>query len=126
MKVLLIFAAIAIACTSASLAGGFRKTEISQYEVTKSALHRQLFTFGKQEFIKKALETKEITTSDWKLSALNSVYTQVVAGLNYKYNAELKNSKGEIIYVTFVVHRSVGANPTFKFVSYKINEEPEY
>jgi len=125
MKVLL-FIALFIACASASLAGGYTKSDLSLYEVQRNPLHRQIFTFAKQEFIKQALEAKEITTSNWKLFALNSVYTQVVAGLNYKYNAELQNEKGESMFVTLVVHRGVGANPDYKFMSYTINEDATF
>ena len=90
--------------------GGY--TLVSATDVQNSAIIQNLLALGAQNIIQNAVAAKKLPTSNanFTVSKINSVYQQVVNGMNYKFNITLTNSDGVTINANFVVYYQASTN----------------
>jgi hypothetical protein len=85
-----------------SVPGGYKDVDVSTVE-SDPAL-KAILDFGVARIVKKANNAKDIPFSEYKVSKINSVAVQVVAGLNYKFDVEISNGLGTTVKANFVVY----------------------
>jgi len=122
MKTIIILALV-LALSSATMVGGYK--EVDAKEVQTSPTLKSLLDFGTEQFIKKATEENKIADPQLTLTKVNKVYQQVVAGMNYKFDVEYTNSKGQSVFATFVVFYQPWTN-TKELTSYSVNDKPSF
>ena len=117
---LLIFLAL-LALSQAAIVGGYK--EIDAKELDTSQNLKSLLDFGTQQFIQKASDENKLTDTKLTLTKVNHVYSQVVAGMNYKFDVEYTDSLGKSVFANFVVFYQPWTG-TKELTSYEIKERP--
>ena len=108
---LLIFAISLCCCYSASAVGGY--TQISSSEIQKSVTIKSLAAFGADYAIQQAILAGKLSKSGSKFTVtkINSVYQQVVNGINYKYDITLMNlDKSTTVNTVFIIYYQPATN----------------
>jgi len=111
MKALLIVFAIALCCCNSQTLGGY--TQVSATDIQNSATIQSLANYGAQNIVQQALTAGKLPNSNanFKLTSINSVYQQVVNGINYRFNVTLTNSdNGVIIIAQFTINYVASSN----------------
>jgi hypothetical protein len=85
-----------------ALPGGYQDLDVSAAD--SDADVKASLDFGTGQIIKEAYAAKDIPVSVYKVSKINSISSQVVAGLNHKFDVELSNDLGTTVKTTFVVY----------------------
>ena len=109
--VLLIFAISLCCCYSISIVGGY--TQISSSKIQKSATINSLADFGGEYAIQQAIIAGKLAKSSSKFTVakINSVYQQVVNGINYKYDITLTNlDKSVTVNTVFIIYYQPATN----------------
>ena len=106
MKALLIVFAIALCCCNTqTIPGGY--SQVSATDIQKNANIQSLAQYGAQNIVQQALAAGKLPNSNtnFKLTKINSVYQQVVNGINYRFDVTLTNSdNGVIINAVFTIN----------------------
>ena len=112
MKALLIVFAIALCCCNTqTIPGGYSK--VSATDIQNNANIQSLAQYGANNIVQQALAAGKLPNSNtnFKVTKINSVYQQVVNGINYKFNVTLTNSdNGVIINAIFTVYFQASTN----------------
>ena len=123
MKTLIVILAVFLALSQAAIVGGYK--EIDKKEVETSQNLKSLLDFGTEQFIRKASEENKLSDPKLTLSKINHVYSQVVAGMNYKFDVEYNDSLGKSVFATLIVFYQPWTN-TKELTSYEINDKPSF
>jgi len=92
-------ATAAAATTAATTAGGW--TDVSTTGLTSDPTFTKISNFGISQI---GTAIPSLDGGNWEIAQIYSVQTQVVAGLNYKIQCQVKNAQGETQDVTMVVY----------------------
>jgi len=119
MKSLLcLFLFIALASTQSVPIGIWK--DVDPADVTKSNLIKQYLDIGVSQYIRRAFEAGELTTTDLKVGLIYSCATQLSNGFSVKFNLELIEGNGKASHgVALVVFSPPGAS-TKKLTSSKL------
>jgi len=124
MKALFFVLALTFVCSSlaVTLQGGYQKHENVEQFMALDPSVKELLDFGREQFVQQAAkQSNSITSSDFTIQKINSISTQVVAGMNYKFNVDLVNSQGQVYNVDLVVFSQVWTD-TKELISFTINK----
>jgi len=78
--------------------------------VQSSAKIQSLAQFGLTQIVQEAIDANDISSDDFQISQIYSVYRQVVIGENYKFDCEFTNPKGVKIEANFLVYYNAITN----------------
>ena len=117
MKAVLLVLVIAFACAQAQV-GSFVEQDVATFFRTPEM--KNLLEFGQQEVSNQAVKANALSAPLVHINKVNSVGTQVVAGLNVRFNVDAVDAQGKIQNVTFIVFSQPWSN-TRSLVSYTIN-----
>ena len=99
MKALLIVIAISLCCClhAQSIPGGY--SQVSDTDVQNSTPIQSLAQYGTQNIVQQALAAGKLPDSNanFLLTKINSVYQQVVNGINYRFDVTLTNPDNNVI-----------------------------
>jgi len=87
--------------TTAQEAGGFTEMDLDEARDDPTVI--RVLHFGVDEIVKRETAAGRLPESTYKIPKVHSVYTQVVAGINYRLDVDISNTKGWLIRATFVV-----------------------
>ena len=116
MKAILLIA-LAFVCAQAFV-GSFTPQDTNSF--LKNADMQALLDFGRNEVAIQATLANKINAPILAVLKINSVATQVVAGMNVKFNVDLIDVNGEVYNVDMVLFVQSWTN-TKSLVSYSIN-----
>ena len=115
---LLIFLAL-LALSQAAIVGGYK--EIDAKELDTSQNLKSLLDFGTQQFIQKASDENKLTDTKLTLTKVNHVYSQVVAGMNYKFHAYISDAKNRtLLDSNYTVYQNLNGTYSLSQWKYKI------
>jgi len=121
MKSLFLILAIFLAISQAAIVGGYKEVDAKEVETSQNL--KGLLEFGTEQFIQKATQENKLSDPKLTLTKVNHVYSQVVAGMNYKFDVEYTDSLGKSVFATLVVFYQPWTG-TKELSSYQINDKP--
>jgi len=106
MKPILRLFALVLLCINFSYAydafpGGWK--EYDPKEFMKDARYQEILDEAKQQFIAQASRTNEISGTQLTVKDVKGAATQVVSGLNIRYDVDLVGADGKVYDVSLVV-----------------------
>jgi len=109
MKSILAFAAILLVCAQAAdVMGGYK--QMDPQEALESTIFKNGLNFGLKEFVSQAVADNQLLSDEQIIIKVNSIYAQVVNGLNIVYDVDIEDSQGEVHNVNFSVYSLPRAN----------------
>jgi len=108
MNVFFLILGFIASCRGLVILGGFQIVDPSI--VQSSVKIQSLAQFGLTQIVQEAIEANDITSDDFQISQVYSVYRQVVIGENYKFDCEFANPKGVKIEANFQVYYNAITN----------------
>ncbi len=127
MKTILCLFALALVCSQAlslspaqgdNLLGGWKARDPQEF--MKDSENNILLENVLQQFIAQASQANEISSSQLTVQDVKKISTQVVAGMNIRFDVNLVDSNGKVYDVTLVVWSQPWTH-TIELTEYTIN-----
>jgi len=119
MKALFFVLALTFVCSLAAVPGGSTQQDVDKLMAFDPSI-KELLNFATEQFVQQASQSNAITGTQFTVQKVNSVSTQVVAGMNIKYNVDLVNAEGQVYNVDLTVFSQPWTN-TKRLTSFHIN-----
>lgn len=100
MKIIILLLVLALSSSYAAddFVGGY--TQLSAADIKNDPDIKPLADYGAQQVVLQARADQKLAKNNkdtFKVSTINSVATQVVSGMNYKFDVKIVNSDGSIV-----------------------------
>jgi len=127
MKTILSLFALVLLCSQAvsfahahqdNLPGGWRARDPQEF--MKDSHNQEILEKAKQQFITQASQANEISSTQLTVQDVKRISTQVVSGLNIRFEVDLVDVNGKVYDVTLVVWSQPWVN-SVKLTEYSIN-----
>ncbi len=114
MKAIFFVLALTFVCALAGVPGGAVQQDAEKLMAFNPSI-KEYLDFGVEQFVQQSNDFTGLT-----LQKVNTVSTQVVAGINYKYNVDMVNAEGKVVNVDLTVFVQTWTN-TKRLTSFHVN-----
>ena len=127
MKTLLCLFALVLLCSQAAslshtgkdkLPGGWKTRDPQEF--MKDSHNQEILEKAKEQFVYRASELYEISCTKLTVKDVTGIATQVVSGMNIRFDVDLVDSNGKVYDVTLVVWSQPWKN-SVRLTDYTIN-----
>jgi len=119
MKIFILLLALGL-CLAAP--GGYQ--QIDTAEAQADPVIQSYIQAGLDAVVNHAIKKGFFSNTDFALTHINSVFEQVVNGVNYKFDCNFTDSQGVDIHATFTVHSATDKKITVSGFDYKVYYPP--
>jgi len=109
MKIFILLLALGL-CLADSVPGGYQQIDTAEAQADPTI--QSYIQAGLDAVVQNAIKNGYFSNSDFTLTQINSVYEQVVNGVNYKFDCNFTDSQGVNIRANFTVSHSASENTT--------------